>query len=175
MMWRGKRFNVALAAGISVYANILTLIGLRCAAIASKQGDVRHIVLALDNLPNVSADSMALMKALTHADPDITAMWRSNYEYNVTFNVTHVKSFTAPDGKKRPGKLNPHAILVDWIAASCIAALNPEQLMKESELSSGDVDDIATIVTVAQSMGAAEIYNVDDPTLVAKVLKHSGR
>lgn len=172
LYWQGAQFNFPLAAGLSVYANMLAVIALWFGTKAANQGNIRHIKLALDNLPNDSVKGMEFMKKLTFANADISQMWRSNLECGVTFELGNLRSFIAQDGKRKPAKYNPHAILVDWFAASCIARFNPDQISQESNLSSDDIDEIAAISTVAEDLGAAKVVNLEDTALMAQVKRH---
>jgi len=173
MLWKGKSINIALATGLSLYTNMLACLVLKYAIIASKQGKIGHLKVALDNLPNDSALGMELMQALAKTDPDIQEMWSSNQENNISFEIANLKSYQDTDGKQKPAKTNPHVILVDWLAASCIAKLNPKQLKSETGFTNEEIRAIASIIEAAEARGAAQIINVDDPETAEKIINHS--
>ena len=102
-------------------------------------------------------------------------MWGENLQRGVTFEIGNLLTYTAMDGKKKPAKYNPHAILVDWFAASCIAKCNPDQIRKESNLSAEEITALASISETAIELEAARIIEVDDPEFIDMVSAHAAR
>ena len=173
MSWNGHKFNFKLASGLAVYSNVLALIGMLFSLQAHKVGNIQHIIFALDNLPIDPAGGMAFINHMGEATPSIRKMWETNLQYDLTYECANLNTFKDVDGKTKPAKLNPHAILVDWLAASWVAGVNPDQMLKEGALTESELTAIAAIAKMAESKGWAGLINVDDPDTIAKVLKHA--
>ena len=173
MIWNGHRFNFPLATGLALYTQMLTLMGSFFAKMAIKQSDIDQYMVSLDNLPGDSPSGLRFMIELFKTSQELKDMWESNLQSGVTFTMGCDVNSLESDGNIESAKNHPYAILVDWFAASCIAKLNPTQLLEESNLSSADVDTIASIANYMIEKKAVQILNIEDPILTEQVLKHS--
>jgi hypothetical protein len=168
LVWKDKEFNFPLAAGIAVYANILVCKGLMYANVAKSNPDIGHLVFALDNLPNSAKTSMGLMRAVSESDPDIIANWLKNLKHGLTYEIGNLLNYKDEKNKNRRGKDHPYAILCDWLAACCMAKLNPNQLCKNTKYSKVELKTFASIVDIATAQNALKIFDIDDLKILGK-------
>lgn len=171
LVWNNHRFNFPLATGLSVYANVIALIGLRYAVLAAAHGQIKHIKFALHQLPNKSSEGIEFMEALSKADPDIATMWSSNLEHDITFEIGNLKSYLER-GKQKPAKFNPHAILVDWLGASAIAKTNPGQIVVEGKYTRNEIDVFASIIETVEDIGAGQLFDMEDHQLNQRIKQY---
>lgn len=174
LQWKGCIFPISHVFGLCVYSGMLPIIALRTLILVDHADfPVKNINLFLDTLPHQSPQALALMKALL-IEPEIANMWKQNEEQGYSFEFGVLKSCEDDNGAIYSAKDHPNFILVDWLAASCLAKVNPEQLIKEGGYSDSEVDKIAKIWDAAndQSRGSANIIDVDDPEYLKKVSSH---
>lgn len=169
--WNGNRYSRNNVLGLCVYASILPIIGLHAATIC-RDSDVSKIKIALDQLPYCSHRGTLLMNAILDNDIDIREMWNRNHKYGHTFELGVLDSYIDQDSQFQSGKTHPNAILVDWLAASCIAKINPEQLKAEGGFNHPEIAEIAAVWDALKVHGSASLHDLDDPKLIRQVVEH---
>ncbi len=172
LQWEGQSYDTACAMGLSLYAGILPLIGLR-ARLLSRTQDTKKIKLFLDKLPHSSGHGSALMQAVAINNPDISWMWQSNLQCGNRFEIGVLESYVDNNGVPRSAKQHPNFTLADWLANACLAKINPAQIQSESKLTDNEVSTLAAIWDAANRFGTAHLIDVDDPGLIANVKSQS--
>lgn len=174
LLWNGDRYPQATVLGLCVYASILPIIALRAATIC-KGSEVKHIKIALDHLPHCSERGTRLLNALLDNDQNLREMWSQNQKYGHSFELGVFESYIDNDGNRRSGKKHPNSILVDWLAASCMAKVNPDQLKEEGGFDEAEVAEIAKIWDTLKIHGSSCLRNFDDPELIRMVKEHAAK
>ena len=169
--WKDHTFDVSSALGLSLYAGVLPLIGLR-AAIVCKDSPIKKIKIAMDHLPHCSVKGSELINALFEADPDISKMWQSNLSEGFSFQTGIFESYINDDGDQISGKSHPNAILVDWMAVGCMAVVCPQQLKEESHLSDEEILVFSELWNIAKATGSASLIDVDDQGYIDRITDH---
>ena len=105
------------------------------------------------------------MQAITRNDPDLQTAWASNLEHGVTFEIGNLATFKDSKNKTRKGKDHPYAVLCDWLAACCMAKLNPAQLDRNIGYTKRELKAFTSIIDTATSKKAMKIYDLDDPEI----------
>ena len=169
LRWNENTFNFPLASGISLYANLIGCMAIMYAIIAKNQGNIGHLKLALDNLPDDTSIGMTLIQEIIKTDPDLRKVWDLNLGYGVTFEIGNLPVYRDSKNKIRKGKYHPFAILCDWLAAGCMAKINPAQLDRNIKYTKREIAAISSIVDVAVSKIKLKIYDIDDPKVVEQI------
>ena len=174
LKWNGERFPRDHALGLILYAGLLPILGLR-ASIICKHAQITDIKIALDALPHSSLRGTKLLNAITEADPDIQEMWRNNQRDGQRFEFGVLQTYQNEQGIAQPAKTHPTAILVDWLAAACMAKIDPEQLQAEGGFDDAEVREIGAIWDAAYEYGSASLLDLDDSRLMDRVKQHVAR
>ena len=168
LSWKGHIFELKHALGISIYSSMLAIIGLRFAIFAKNQQKYEKLLFVLDNLPIDSAAGMELMKAISMTSDNLE-MWKRNLEYEVTFQIANLASYSNEHIINVPGKEHPIGILSDWLSVSSLAKINPKQVKVESGFSDKDIDRFVELWEAVNSRRSFDLINVDDPEVINKV------
>ncbi|NNE89437.1 MAG: hypothetical protein HKN27_15320 [Silicimonas sp.] len=174
LLWNGHSYPRDTALGLSIYANMLPIIGLQSARLCKNEYP-KHMKLALDQLPHCSERGTSFMDALLGSDKDIQSMWDRNRKWGHTFELGVFESYRAQDANTITAKEHPNSVLVDWLAASCMAKVDPEQLKAESGFTDDQVAIIAEIWDALNHHGSSEMINVDDAELAKMVTAHAAK
>lgn len=174
LIWNGDRYPRDTVLGLCVYASMLPIIGLK-AAIVCKGSEVKHIKIALDHLPHCSERGTRLLNAFLDSDKYLSEMWSQNQKYGHSFESGVFESYIDNDGNLRSGKEHPNSILVDWLAASCMAKINPDQLKEEGGFDDDEIAEIAKIWDALKVHGSSSLRDLDDPELIRMVAEHAAK
>lgn len=174
LSWNGNVYPRSNVLGISLYAGMLPIIALRAKTrLEHSEQHVRHVKVCLDNLP-LDAEAGSLLLNEFSKDDDIMAMWRENMRSGFTFETGILQSYVDKHGDTQRGKNHPCALLVDWMAQSCMATIAPEQFQaerKEEPFTDSEVEEIAALWEAVdkQACGWAQIIDLDDQDYMKKV------
>jgi len=169
LIWNENSLNRSRVLGLSIYAGILPIIGLR-AAMMTAGLPPRKFYLLLDNLPIDSQIGMDLIDAM-FKESDIAQMLEENRRYGAEYEIGVFGRWKDENGLWHKGKCHPNAILVDWFSVSCMAKVNPEQVQKEAGHSYEYIDLIASIWDYSFEPKKWSIINLDDPDYIANDLR----
>lgn len=170
LIWNGHKFHRSTTLGLSLYASILPLIGLR-AEILTYGSETNKIKLCLDALPHNSEMGMKLMEGMRN-EPQIAEMWKQNMERGAEYEVGTFLKYKNIKNTWSPAKSHANMILADWFAVSCLANVDPEQLQKEGGFNSSEIDVLSNIWKSSETTISTPIRDLDHPKLQEQIKKH---
>lgn len=171
--WHGHFYGAGQALGLSMYAQMLPLIGLKVAHRAKKFEDApKLITLCLDKLPHDSNSAVEFMSALGRIS-DAAQMWTDNRHLGFEYVIGVLASTEDESGHVTEASEHGMMILADWFAACCLAKYAPKQFQSESNFSDAEVMEFVAVWDAAanQKAGIANAIDIERPEYRERIEK----